>query len=121
MKHVAVGFQTELTLSEFKWNVNVKRSAAHSGLHFLKQDFKLLNLGSHFGKAVAAVYRSTFTGLERYLGGFAAFGTCNREHLAHRPRGIRVGTQALGFPCLTASRASLGVIGISFCLEECLL
>jgi len=37
---------------------------------------------SNFIVALATIYRSTFTGLERYLGLLTTLGACYREHLA---------------------------------------
>jgi len=67
--------------------------------------------------ALAAIYRSTFTGLERHFCVFAALGTHCREHLASEAEVVSV---TLGFPCFAARWATLGFMSIAFSGKELL-
>jgi hypothetical protein len=72
-----------------------------------------------FAEAFAAIYGPAFTGLEGYFGLFAALGADRRVHLARLA--AATGTVPLGFSGLSAVRAPLGLIGVTFGLEELLL
>jgi hypothetical protein len=77
----------------------------------------LLAVRPDFAEALAAVYRTAFTGLEGDFGFFAALGADSGVHLARSA----TGAVALGFPGLPAVRTALGLIGVAFGLEELLL
>jgi hypothetical protein len=66
--------------------------------------------------AIATIYRSTFAGFERHLGIFATLCASGCEHLPLRPVAV-----ALGFPCLPARFASLGLVSVASGGEEFLL
>jgi hypothetical protein len=84
----------------------------------------ILSAYSYFTVAIAAIDRSSLTGLEGYGSCFAAIGTNRRVHL---PRGRVTGVsisiavaavaKALRFPCLTAFGAAFGLVGIASGLE----
>jgi hypothetical protein len=71
--------------------------------------------------ALAAIYGSAFTGFKRYFGILTTLGTYRGEHLAGSVAIATTTTVTLCLPCLAASRASLGLIGVAFGLEELLL
>jgi hypothetical protein len=75
---------------------------------------------SDFIVALATIYRSALTGLERYFGFLTALGAGYREHLAS---GIVAGAASvtLGFPGFTAGGAAFGLVSIALGLEELLL
>jgi hypothetical protein len=70
--------------------------------------------------AVAAIYWSAFTGLERYFGVLTTLGAHSGEHLAGSVT-VAATSVTLGLSCLAASGASLGLVGIALGLEELLL
>jgi hypothetical protein len=74
-----------------------------------------------FVVALATIYRSTFTGLERYLGLLTTLGTCYRKHLAPGPIAVAIIPVTLCFPGFTAGGTTLGLVSIAFRLEELLL
>ena len=78
----------------------------------------MLAVRADFAETFAAVYRAAFAGLEGDFGDFAALGAGSGVHLA---RLATAGAVPLGFPCLAAVRAALGLIGIALGLEEFLL
>jgi len=67
--------------------------------------------------ALAAIYRSTFTGLERHFCVFTTLGTHCREHLASEAEVVSV---TLGFSCFAARWATLGFMSIAFSGKELL-
>jgi len=71
--------------------------------------------GSKLVVALAAIYRSTFTRLERYFRGFATPSTHCGKHFA-----VEAASIALGFPCSAACRATLGLMNIAFRSKELL-
>jgi len=71
--------------------------------------------GSKLVVAIAAIYRSAFTRLERYFCGFTTSGTHCGEHLT-----VEAASVALGFPCFAACRATLGLMSIAFRSKELL-
>jgi hypothetical protein len=80
---------------------------------------EVLLLGSALAVAIAAVDRSAFAGLKGHFRFLAAFGADYRVHLAlSEAAGSAV---AVSLPCLSAGRASLGLVGVAFGLEELLL
>jgi hypothetical protein len=80
----------------------------------------VLSVQPDFIVALAAIYRSAFSWLKRHFGFLTTLGAHRGEHLA-RSVAIATASVTLGFSCLAASRASLGLIGIAFGLEELLL
>jgi hypothetical protein len=79
-----------------------------------------LSAQSNFTVAFATIYRSTFTGLERYLGLLTALGAYCREHLASGPVAVAIISVTLYFPCFAACGTALGLVNIAFRLEELL-
>ncbi len=77
-----------------------------------------LSVQSDFAVAIATVNRSITAGFERYLGGFAALGTCCGKHLALEP--VVAISVTLRLPCLTARGTALGLISIASGLEKLL-
>ena len=69
---------------------------------------RLVTAGPHLAKAVAAIDRSAFAGLKGYFRLLTTLGANRGIHLAGFPA---AGTHSLGFPCLTAGGAALGLIG----------
>jgi hypothetical protein len=87
---------------------------------------RLAAIHSDFVIAAAAIHRSAISGLKGYLGLDAAFSTYGSEHLAIRRSGTTKSARsaraiALRPLCLTARRASLGLIGIPLNCKELLL
>ena len=86
-----------------------------------------LNAGSapNFSVAVAAVHRSSVSGLERYLGVFPARGADGRMHFSLPLIAIAIPaiirTTALLFPGCSAVRTTLGLVGEPLASEELLL
>jgi len=83
------------------------------------QDLVQLPTGADFPVAVAAVHRFIATRLKGHFGGFATLGAGSGEHLAGGS--VAAISIALRLPCLTALRASLGLVGVAFGLEELLV
>jgi len=79
---------------------------------------RILSISPDFGEALAAIYRSTLTGLKGYFRFLAALGTNRGVHLT---RFHAAGTHSLGFPCLPAGGAPLRLVGVTLGLEELLL
>ena len=79
---------------------------------------RLLSISPDFGEALAAIYRSAFTGLKRYFCFLATLGTNRGVHLARFPA---AGAHSLGFPCLPTGRAPLGFVGVAFRPEKFLV
>lgn len=84
---------------------------------------RLAAIHSDFVIAAAAIHRSAISGLKGYLCLDAALSTYGSEHLAIRRSGTAksAGAIALRPLCLTARRASLGLIGIPLNCKELLL
>ena len=61
----------------------IHRPGVTQPMHVLKVKL-VLPVRSNLTVALTTVYRSAFTGLERYFGVFATLGTCYGEHLALR-------------------------------------
>jgi len=78
----------------------------------------LLLVSPDFIEALAAIYRSAFTGFKRYFCILATLGANCGEHLAYPV--AAAGTVSLGLPSLSTGRAPLGFIGVAFGLEELL-
>lgn len=77
-----------------------------------------LSCVSNFTETITAVDGLVTAGLERNFGLFTALGTDSREHLTLGAVSIAI---TLGFPCLTAFRTALGLVGIASGLEEFLV
>jgi hypothetical protein len=77
----------------------------------------LTSASPDFVETLAAIDRSAFAGLKRYFRIFAALGANRGVHLA----GPHAATHALGFPCLSAGGAALGLVGVTLGLKELLL
>ena len=85
--------------------------------------------GFNFAVAIAAIDRSALSGLEGYGSRLAAIGTSSRERLAGGRRSavpVVAGVAAVvaaasggavGFPCLPAIGAALGLVGIAPLLD----
>jgi hypothetical protein len=78
---------------------------------------RLATISPDFVETLAAIYRSAFARLKRYFRIFAALGTDRGVHLT----GFHAAAHALVFPCLSASRAALGLVGVTLGLKELLL
>jgi len=85
---------------------------------FCFQAILALSARSDFSVTLAAIHRSTFTGLERYFGFLTALGAYGREHLALGP--VAAIPVTLCFPVFAALGTALGLISIAFRLEELL-
>jgi hypothetical protein len=81
-----------------------------------------LALSAHFDfiVALATIYRSTFSRLERYFGFLTALGAYCWEHLAPGPVAVAIVSVTLCFPGFAACGAALGLVSIAFRLEELL-
>jgi len=75
---------------------------------------------SELDVAITAIYWSIFLGLEWYLGVFATFCACYREHLATITIATTTASIAIRFPCLATRWASLGFVSVAFRCEELL-
>lgn len=78
----------------------------------------LIAISPDFVKTFAAIDRSAFAGLKGYFCFLAALGANRGIHLAGSHA---AGAHSLGFPCLSAGRATLGLIGVTLRLKELLL
>ncbi len=74
-----------------------------------------------FTVAIATVHRFVTTGFKGYLSILAALGAFCREHLPLGSVARAAVSITLGFPCLAAGRAALGLIGVALSPEELLL
>jgi hypothetical protein len=79
-----------------------------------------LSAQSDFAVALATIYRSSLTGLERYLGFLTTLGAYCREHLASGPVAVAIISVTLCLPGFAACGTALGLVGIAFGLEELL-
>jgi hypothetical protein len=86
-------------------------------MHVLKVKLAL-SAQSDFIVALATIYRSTFSRLERYFGFLTALGAYCREHLASGP--VAIISVTLCLPGFAACGTALGLVGIAFGLEELL-
>ena len=77
-----------------------------------------LSAGASFIETLATIYRSAFTGLERYFRILSTFSTDYGVHLAGSV--TTTGSVTLVLSRLPAGRASFGFIGVSLGLEELL-
>ncbi len=80
-----------------------------------------LSVLSDFIVALAAIHRSTFSGLERYFGLFATLGACCGEHLTLGS--VAVAAAASVTFCLSGlapGGAALRFVSVAFRLEELL-
>ncbi len=75
---------------------------------------------SDFTVALTTINWSTFAGLKRHFGVFAALGAYRGEHLASRPIAEAIILITICLPCFTACETALRLIGIAFGLEELL-
>ena len=82
-----------------------------------------LALPTHSGfiVAIATIYWSTFTGLERYFGVFATLGAHCGECLPLGPVAVATIAVTLCLSCLAAWETSLRLINIALRREELLL
>jgi hypothetical protein len=79
-----------------------------------------LSVRSNLVVALATIYRSAFSRLERDFGFLTALGARRREHLTSGPVAVAIITVTLGFPGLAAGGTALGLIGVALGLEELL-
>jgi hypothetical protein len=89
-------------------------------MRFFKCGLLLSPVQAYLAVAIATIYRSAFTGLERYFGVFATLGTHRGEHLPLAPETVATTTLAVRFPCLTTGGTALGVVFVPLGCEELL-
>ena len=80
-----------------------------------------LSAGSDFTVAIATVHRLITARFKGHFGIFTALGAFYREHLPLWPVTRATISIALGFSCLAAGGAALGLIGIASGLEKLLV
>ena len=79
-----------------------------------------LSVLSDFIVALAAIHRSTFSGLERYFGLLATLGACCGEHLTSGSVAVAATSVTLCLPGFAAGGATLWLVSVAFRLEELL-
>ena len=79
-----------------------------------------LSVLSDFIVALAAIHRSTFSGLERYFGLFATLGACCGEHLTSGSVAVAATSVTFCLPGFAAGGAALRFVSVAFRLEELL-
>jgi hypothetical protein len=78
--------------------------------------------GAIFPVAIVAINRFVTARLEGNFCGFAALGAGSGEHLTSRSTSTASASAIpIGFPCLTAFRTALRLIGVAFRLEKFLI
>ena len=113
------------TLGNFQWHnepthsSDIHRPGIPQSMHVLQVKLAL-SAQSDSAVAFATIYRSAFSGLERYFGFLTALGAYCREHLALGPVAVAIISGTLCFPCFAACGTALGLVSIAFSLEELL-